>query len=197
LTYTSHFSVFIQEHLGRCRAYNSRQANTPRGDTKRAPCDNNHGAVRFNLQNVGNRDRSRSHVQVVRETAAPPYRSVSFPASLNHIGRDGNDRFGNQSFYRGSSREQLSRSTEELDSDVFTCTCGRRILRGQITSHMSDECPRRLTRCQHCSIQIKYEDMQVFLRKTIVVNCPMNLQGFKSASVLATSKSSRGLGPSP
>jgi len=146
--------------LGRCRAYNSRQTNpTPRGGTKRTTVSHQ-SSVRFDLQNVRGRERSRTSNSPV-PTAAPPYRSISFPASLNQIGRDVNEGFGSQGLYRGS-RDYLSRSTEELDSDVFTCTCGRRILRGQITRHMSDECPRRLTRCQHCGEQIKYEDMQVF-----------------------------------
>jgi hypothetical protein len=156
---TNYVSLFEnQEHLVRCRAYNSRQTGgIIRGSAKRSSV--NTTSVRFDLQNV--RNRSRTRTEVIHDVSSPPLRSVSYPASLNHIGRDDNGGFGNQAFYRGSSREQLSRSNEELDSDVFTCTCGRRILRGQITNHMSDQCPRRLTLCQHCSIQIKFEDMQV------------------------------------
>ncbi|XP_031549449.1 TNF receptor-associated factor 4-like isoform X2 [Actinia tenebrosa] len=164
-----------QEHLSQCRVYNSRQpGGIIRGGAKRSSV--NTTSVRFDVQNVRNRSRHRASVIHEVPTPPPPLRSVSFPASLNHIGRDEPGGFGSQALHRGSSREQMSRSNEELDSDVFTCTCGRRILRGQITSHMSDHCPRRLTHCQHCSIQIKYEDMQTHHQScpAFPLSCPNN-----------------------
>lgn len=120
-------------------------------------------SVRFDTRGLGGGNRSNSTSQEVlaQSTFAPPIRSTSFPASLNYVGRE---EFASEVVYRGSVRGRAhttSQMDDERETDIFTCTCGQRISRGQITSHMSEECPRRLTKCQYCRAQVKFEDMQV------------------------------------
>ncbi|XP_032234121.2 TNF receptor-associated factor 4 isoform X2 [Nematostella vectensis] len=164
-----------QDHLRRCPVYNRRQPATPSRANK-----SNSPTVRFEVQQHTRQQHSRTRSSNERENqmppsnSAPPLRSVSFPASLNHIGREDRD-VGRQVAHRGSTND-LSRSTEELDSDIFTCTCGRRISRAEITTHMSDECPRRLTKCQHCRVMVKFEDVETHHQScpSFPLSCPNN-----------------------
>ena len=119
-----------------------------------------HNSVRFDTRNAGSGNRSNSTSQEVLAHPAPPMRyASSVPALLNYVGRE---ELASEVVYRGSERSRSHTTSQvESESDIFTCTCGQRISRGQITSHMSEECPRRLTKCQYCRTQVKFEDMQV------------------------------------
>ena len=135
-----------------CREFSARAPDLTRGGKRSSvsvlP------VVRFDSRSI----RSNSTTQNLPEAnPAPPWRSVSFPASLNYVGRED---FGSQVIYRGSSRSAENRADEE-EWDIFTCSCGKRISRGQITSHMSDDCSKRLTKCQYCQVQVMFEDIQV------------------------------------
>lgn len=120
-------------------------------------------SVRFDPRGLrgGNRSNSTSQEVLAPSSPAPPMRSASFPAFLNYVGRE---EVASEVVYRDSERTRAnttSQMEDERETDIFTCTCGQRISRGQITSHMSEECPRRLTKCQYCRAQVKFEDMQV------------------------------------
>ena len=151
--------------MKRCRTSRSQndQLALKRGGNHRQSMP--HNSVRFDTRNmrIGNRSNSTSQ-EVLAPSPAPPMRSASFPAFLNYVGRE---EFGSEVVYRGSERSRSNTTGQvelESESDIFTCTCGRRISRGTITSHMSDECPKRLTKCQYCRAQVKFEDMQVGFR---------------------------------
>lgn len=159
---SNHFFSFVQEHLRRCRRLPSESEPPPlkRGGNHRQSMP--HNSVRFDTRHLrgGNRSNSASQ-EVLTPSPSPPLRSVSFPAHLNYVGRE---EFESAVVYRGSERARsVTTSQVELESqsDIFTCTCGQRIARGEITMHMSEECPRRLTKCQYCRAQVKFEDMQV------------------------------------
>lgn len=120
-------------------------------------------SVRFDPRGLrgGNRSNSTSQEILAPSSPAPPMRSASFPAFLNYVGRE---EVASEVVYGDSERRRAnttSQMEDERETDIFTCTCGQRISRGQITSHMSEECPRRLTKCQYCRAQVKFEDMQV------------------------------------
>ena len=120
-------------------------------------------SVRFDPRGLrgGNRSNSTSQEVLAPSSPAPPMRSASFPAFLNYVGRE---EAPSEVVYRDSGRGRAnttSQMEDERETDIFTCTCGQRISRGQITSHMSEECPKRLTKCQYCRAQVKFEDMQV------------------------------------
>lgn len=164
-----------QEHLKRCRTSRSQndQLALKRGGNHRQSMP--HNSVRFDTRNmrIGNRSNSTSQ-EVLAPSPAPPMRSASFPAFLNYVGRE---EFGSEVVYRGSERSRSNTTGQvelESESDIFTCTCGRRISRGTITSHMSDECPKRLTKCQYCRAQVKFEDMQSHLQvcPRFPLSCP-------------------------
>ena len=153
----------MQLHLRRCDKYNQRQGGQVAVRGQRAVSVNTPSpAVRFEPRDV----RPISSSRELFSGSSPPLRSQSFPAFLNYVGRE---EFGSQVIYRGGSRGDLSEQCvlhgaaeeEESDSDIFTCSCGRRISRIQITSHMSDDCTKRLVKCQYCSAQVKFEDLQV------------------------------------
>lgn len=156
-----HSNLFsFQEHLRRCRRSDS-QTEEP-GITRGGKRQSMPHSVRFDPRGLRSGNRSNSTSQEALNSSPPaPMRSASFPAFLNYVGRE---EIPSEVVYRGSERSR-SRTTSQIDiereSDIFTCTCGQRISRGQITSHMSEECPRRLTKCQYCRAQVKFEDMQV------------------------------------
>ncbi|CAH3110825.1 hypothetical protein pdam_00000405 [Pocillopora damicornis] len=152
-----------QEHLRRCRRSDS-QTEEP-GITRGGKRQSMPHSVRFDPRGLRSGNRSNSTSQEALNSSPPaPMRSASFPAFLNYVGRE---EIPSEVVYRGSERSR-SRTTSQIDiereSDIFTCTCGQRISRGQITSHMSEECPRRLTKCQYCRAQVKFEDMQSHLQ---------------------------------
>ncbi|PFX32985.1 TNF receptor-associated factor 4 [Stylophora pistillata] len=163
----------LQEHLRRCRRSDS-QTEEP-GITRGGKRQSMPHSVRFDPRGLRGGNRSNSTSQEALNSSPPaPMRSASFPAFLNYVGRDD---VRSEVVYRGSERSRshtMSQIEIERESDIFTCTCGQRISRGQITSHMSEECPRRLTKCQYCRAQVKFEDMQSHLQvcPRFPLSCP-------------------------
>ena len=62
--------------------------------------------------------------------------------------------------YMGSSNNPRppQNSTER---ELFTCVCGALMANEEITAHMSEECPKRLTLCQYCRKQVGHSELQV------------------------------------
>ena len=65
--------------------------------------------------------------------------------------------FGSQVVYMGSSDTPRTQPNAER----FTCVCGALLTNEEITLHMSEECPKRLTLCQYCQKQVGHAELQV------------------------------------
>ena len=70
--------------------------------------------------------------------------------------------YGSQVVYMGSSNNPPPQTSTERE--LFTCVCGALMANEEITAHMSEECPKRLTLCQYCRKQIGHAELQVRFR---------------------------------
>ena len=68
--------------------------------------------------------------------------------------------YGSQVVYVGSSENPPQTSDAR---ELFTCVCGALMANEEITTHMSEECPKRLTLCQYCRKQVGHAELQVSL----------------------------------
>ena len=50
------------------------------------------------------------------------------------------------------------------ERELFTCVCGALMANEEITAHMSEECPKRLTLCQYCRKQVGHAELQVRIK---------------------------------
>ncbi|XP_028400904.1 TNF receptor-associated factor 4-like isoform X2 [Dendronephthya gigantea] len=73
--------------------------------------------------------------------------------------------YGSQVVYMGSSNNPPPQTSTERE--LFTCVCGALMANEEITTHMSEECPKRLTLCQYCNKQVGHSELQEHLR-----DCP-------------------------
>ena len=70
--------------------------------------------------------------------------------------------YGSQVVYMGSSNNPPPQTSAERE--LFTCVCGALMTNEEITTHMSEECPKRLTLCQYCNKQVGHSELQVRIR---------------------------------
>ena len=103
-------------------------------------------------------DRNVTIQETLQEEETAPDLPDSPPPSQDAPLRRRPD-FGSQVVYMGSSNNPPPQTTTERE--LFTCVCGALMANEEITAHMSEECPKRLTLCQYCRKQVGHAELQV------------------------------------
>jgi hypothetical protein len=103
-------------------------------------------------------DRDATISETLQEEETAPDLPDSPPRSQNGPLRR-RPEYGSQVVYMGSSHNPPPQTSAERE--LFTCVCGALMANEEITAHMSEECPKRLTLCQYCRKQIGHAELQV------------------------------------